>query len=405
LKTRIALLLLHFFVICMPRLEAQSVIDSFALYGQKYLLRSTLVQIEATQAIDDMYNFKFDKAANQFNWFAEKYPKHPFPFFLLALNECWKMMPNPEKTQYDSLCFVYLDQSIALAQQLYEQDKQNIEASFFLAASYAFKSRIHADRKHWTRAINMARKALGYLRQIDSGEEMHPEWLMGEGLYNYYAKWIRENYPLLRPVMLMFRKGNQELGLQQLQKASQDAFYTRIEALQFLMMIYLTEEEKPDKALPIAQYLHEHYPDNSYFERYYLTVLYNQNFWEKAEAIAIDIERKIDAGMAGYEAIAGRYACYYLGNLAMYRYGDVPRAQGYYERAVGFAESIQAYDSRYYQNSLLALGNIEDNKKNYKQAKIYYDRVKKHAKRKSTNYKKAKEKNKYYQKNNIITDK
>ena len=400
----VRLFLFIFIFLGVDNLCAQTVFDSLALYSQKNLLKSNFVQIEATQAIDDMYNFKFDKAKNQFEWFAEKYPAHPFPYFLLALNESWKMMPNPEDIQYDQACFAYLDKAIELAESMYDKDNKDREASFFLSAGYGFKARIHADRKHWTRAINIARKSLSHLKQIGKEEEMHPEWLMGEGLYNYYATYIRENYPLLRPVMLLFRKGNQKLGLQQLEKAATDAFYTRIEALQFLMNIYSTLEVKPEKALPIAQYLHEHYPDNSYFQRYYLAALYGQAMWDKAEAVALDMEHKINTNMVGYEAVTGRYTYYYLGNLAMYYYGDATRAQKYYEKTVVFAEQIKAYDSNYYQTALLALGNIEDNKKNYKQAKMYYDRVKKHAKRKSKKYKDAKAKNKDYRKNNVIIE-
>ena len=54
------------------------------------LITDITVQIEATQALNDLYNFKFEKAEQQFRWFKQKYSWHPLPYFLLGLSEWWK---------------------------------------------------------------------------------------------------------------------------------------------------------------------------------------------------------------------------------------------------------------------------------------------------------------------------
>ena len=58
------------------------------------LLLTSEVQIEATTAINHMYNFKFYEAEKEFNYLKVKYPDHPLPEFLLGLMEWWKIVPN-----------------------------------------------------------------------------------------------------------------------------------------------------------------------------------------------------------------------------------------------------------------------------------------------------------------------
>jgi tetratricopeptide (TPR) repeat protein len=370
-------------------ISAQEIIDSATIYSEKILLKNVVVQMEATQAMNDLYNFKFDRAANQFRWFQEKFPEHPLPDFLLALNEWWKIMPNPDNKQYDEAFLNYLDKSIEKAYKIYRKDRENIDASFFLAASYAFKSRLHSDRKHWSRAVFAAKNALNYLRRGEKLAELSPELLMGEGLYNYYSVWIPKNYPLLRPVLLFFKKGDPKKGLQQLDEAARNAFYTRIEAQNFLMRIYRNEESAPEKAYPIAQYLSQTFPDNAYFHRYYASTAFSQGLFAQAETASLQILQKITTNQVGYEAVSGRYAAFFLGRIYQFR-SQHSQAEQYYQQAVQYAESAKAFESGYYHAALVELADYAYTQKKYGIAKSHYAKVKKYAKRKSENFKQAK---------------
>ena len=62
------------------------------------LLMDMNVQSECTDAVNDMYNFKFEKAEKQFQILKLKYPDHPLPYFLMGLSTWWKMMPNSTLT-------------------------------------------------------------------------------------------------------------------------------------------------------------------------------------------------------------------------------------------------------------------------------------------------------------------
>jgi hypothetical protein len=129
---------------------------------------------------------------------------------------------------------------------------------------------------------------------------LSPEFLFGDALYNYYSVWIRENYPILRPIMIGFKKGNKEEGIEQLREVANNAFYTRTEAQLFLMRILALDENDTRGALQIAEYLNKTYPDNPYFHRFYARLLYNSGRRNKMEIVCLSILKRIDSKMPGY---------------------------------------------------------------------------------------------------------
>ena len=59
---------------------------SSADFDKKYamVIQNPGVQIEATEAINKMYNFKFAEADKDFRWLLYRYPRHPMPYFLMG---------------------------------------------------------------------------------------------------------------------------------------------------------------------------------------------------------------------------------------------------------------------------------------------------------------------------------
>ncbi len=352
------------------------------------LLLDMNLQIETTQALNDMYNFKFAQAEQQFRWLKQKYPAHPLPYFLMGMSEWWKIMPNIDNKRHDARFLAYMDTSLYLADRMYKANPENIEASFFLSAAYAFQSRLHSERKSWRKAASTGKSALNYLEMNKEKKDLGPEFLFGDALYNYYAEWVPDNYPLLKPVLMFFPDGDKKKGMQQLKEVAYNAFYTRTEAQYFLMRILALDENKPFEALRMSEYLHTTYPDNPYFHRYYARMLYSTGNYNKLEQESKSILAKIDSGMLGYESISGRYASFYLGQMYM-NFKKYDQAKPYFERTVVFAKSDEAYDSGYLLYALLSLGDIAKDQGDTREAKKYYREVKKHAKRSHDTHEKA----------------
>jgi tetratricopeptide (TPR) repeat protein len=357
----------------------------------KMLLMDMDMMVQATRAVNDMYNFKFDKAETEFRWFQIKYPNHPLPYFLLGLSEWWKIVPNIDNQQYDTKFLAYMDTVINVSEQLYEANEKNIEAAFFLAAAYGFKGRLHSERKDWRKAAVASKNSLNYLDKSKGYEELSPEFLFGDALYNYYRDWVPENYPSLKTILWLFPKGDKAQGIKQLQEVANNAFYTRTEAQYFLMRIY-SDENQPIKAYQLAKYLHETFPDNAYFERYFARLAFMQGRLEEVEQVSLNILDKLETKrLPGYEVTSGRYASYYLGYIYSNTQSDAEKAKTYYKRAVVYSEQGNAFDSGYYWGALAALGRIYDREENVPEARKYYEVLLERAERKSDHYKEAKQ--------------
>lgn len=359
------------------------------------------IQIETTNSLNDLYNFKFDKAEGQFRAFKEKYLWHPLPYFLLGLSEWWKIMPNTKNTAHDERFLAYMDSTILVAENLHKKyPEYRIEAAFFLAAAYGFKGRLYADeeRKNWGKAASAGKTALNYLEECKEKDDLSPELLFGDALYNYFSVWVPENYPALKPVLWFFRKGDKALGLKQLREVSYNAFYTRTEAMVWLMRIMNSYENNQPEAFQIANYLFETYPDNPYFHRYYARMLYSRGMHVELEKECKEILNRIDSAQTGYEATSGRYAAFFLGQFYEGK-KKLDEAKIYYLKAIKYAEEIEATESGYYLYSLIALGEIAQKQGNVKEAKQYFADVKKKAGRKDEAYKDAKRRLKNLERN------
>ena len=349
-----------------------------------WLLVDADIRLELEGAVDNLYNFQHDRAHRQFRSLRRRYPQHPLPYFLMGLEQWWKMVPSQLRTTtYDQPFLAYMDTAITKAEALYEQDNKNYEASFFLAAAYGFDARLNAERRNWRRATVSSKRALDYLAQSQPANSLSPEFQFGQGLLNYYAPWIAEHYPLLKPVLLFFPKGNRELGLQQLRHVAANGFYTAPETQYFLLQIQYYEEHRPHEALPLAKTLAAKYPDNPYFQRFYAKLCFEQGQIRECERVSREILDKLNRGLPGYEAISGRYASYYLAYLQQYRYKNLAQAQELYQRCLVFAETSGDTQGGYYLNAHWNLAKLAQQQQDWPAATRYFSLVKDQAERDS----------------------
>lgn len=356
------------------------------------LLADLNTQLECTQALADLYNFKFPEAEYQFKYLKARYKWHPLPYFLMGLIQWWKIMPNTQNKEYDDVFLAYMDSTINVAEDLIDDyPAYETEAEFFLAAAYGFKGRLYSDedRKNWRKAASAGEDALDYLNLNNHENALSPEFLFGDALYNYFSVWVPENYKALKPLLWFFPKGDKALGLKQLKQVSYNAFYTRTEAMVWLMRILNAYENDQPQAFQISEYLYQSYPDNPYFHRYYARMLYQLGRFTQAEPVCKNILARIDSAQVGYEATSGRYAAFFLGQIYEQR-RKYDEAKTYYLKCISFAEKIGATDSGYYLFSLIALGEIAQKEGNKAEAKRYFNLVKEKADRKDEAFKDAK---------------
>jgi len=347
-----------------------------AINTDGWLLLDESIKNELSGAVDNLYNFKYQRAERQFHSLQRRYPQHPMPYFLMGLSQWWKIVPTNILTkQYDASFFAYMDTTITYAEELLRKNQNNYEAAFFLAAAHGFSARLHSERSNWRKATVHSKKALNYMEKASAANGLSVEFLFGQALYNYYAVWIAQNYPLLRPIIFFFPNGDKALGLRQLRQVANQGFYTGTEAKFFLMKILSNEENNPFDAYYLSRDLATRYPDNAYFQRFFARMAFVTGNIREAEQVSLQILDKLNRKLPGYESISGRYASYFLGYISQNR-KDLPKAKAYFAQCVAFAKQTNEENSGYAIHSYLNLARISHQEKDIKQAKIYYNLVK-----------------------------
>ena len=354
------------------------------------LLKNRYVEIEATQAMFDLYNMNFDRANRQLNYLKKQYGWHPLPYFLYGLSYWWRILPyGTQETQWDDTFLAYMDTAQVLSERLYKEVSE-IEGAFFLAAVYSFKGRLYSERGDYIKASWAGKNALNYLDECKDNKDFSPELLFGDGLFNYYAEWIRETYPGLRPIMMFFPHGDKKLGIQQLEETSRNAFYARTEAQYFLMRILFAEEGDIQGSMQIAEYLHDLYPNNAYFHRFYTRLLYQVGRYDEAIANCMEIINRIDNSWDGYEYNSGRYAAFFLGHIYEIKHQN-ELSKKYFKYAIEYGELTDSQERGYHIYSLVHLGRIAIKEEDWTQAENYFEEVKKFTKRKDRANEEARE--------------
>jgi len=388
MKVRILTLFLLFLGLSAARAQQLPHPDSVDM-----LITNLAIQIECTDAMNDLYNFKYDRAESQFQWLRRTYPEHPIGYFLMGLSTWWRIVPKVEDEKLDERLMAYMDTAITKAEEIYDNPRSKnakIEAAFFLSASYGFQGRILSERKNWARATVVGKRAIKYMEEASGNGDLSPELLFGDGLYNYYAVWIPENYPALKPVLWFFENGDKEKGIKQLEQVVGEGFYTRTEAQFFLMRIY-SDEEEHKKSLQMAEYLYNTFPGNAYFHRYYAKALYMNGHIPKLKKVSLDLMMKVDSSYAGYEEHSGRYAGFFLGYIFKRFQKDNAKAKYYLEKAIQYSEKIKATEAGYYLYALSYLAQIRAEEGDIRGAKRLYEKIKDNAERKHATHKEARE--------------
>ncbi|MGI4872890.1 MAG: tetratricopeptide repeat protein [Janthinobacterium lividum] len=356
-----------------------------------WLLLDKDIQTELGGAVENIYNFKFDKADKQFRSLRRRYPQHPMAYFLLGLSTWWKRVPNsPTDTRYDKVFLAYVDTAETKAEALYKADAHNYEACFFLSGAYGMEARLHAERHDWRKATVAARRSLNYLEKSKEANGLSDEFLFGQGLFNYYAVWIGQEYPWLRPVLFFFPKGNHDLGLAQLRQTSQSAFYTGTEAKFFLLSILDSDREKQSEAAyQLARQLATQFPDNAYFQRRYAQLAFTQARFDESEAACKSILTKYASGQAGYEVYSCRPAAYILGYLMQKKYQNVAQAKDYYQRCVAYSEQAGVTRYGYYVSAQSRLAQLAVQEHDEPAARRYYQAIVEQSETGEAEYKEA----------------
>jgi len=228
-----------------------------------------------TQILNDIYNFEFDSAEHSIAAYKNKYPWRPEGSFAEGMVLWTQVLADLYNPALDSMFFAKMDEIIDAFDKIADKDSLYTVTKYYKSAAMGFKARLYVNRSQWFKAALSGVKALSGILDALDGEYPNTDAKLGTGIYLYYAEMVPEKYPIAKPLLIFYPSGNKEKGLADLQEASKNGLFARIEASYIYAQTLYLYERKFYNAFRIMKKLHKDYPNNSIFLRWYAALAYS----------------------------------------------------------------------------------------------------------------------------------
>jgi tetratricopeptide (TPR) repeat protein len=237
----------------------------FASSLKAQLLQDPVSKAQITLGLTNLYQYNFKESTAIFNSLKAKYPRHPAPYLLLAMQWEQQYFPLKDHPAQSRLYLAQLEKAYELAQQQYDENETDLEASFFCTASLGFLAAYEADEQNFMKVVTYAKNAYRFLKIGLQNTEKQPEFLFSTGMYNYYSVAYPELHPVLKPFLFLFQPGNKRLGLTQLEAGTRKTIFVKNESLFYMGYVQNKYEGNPLRALAYNQILIENFPNNHWY--------------------------------------------------------------------------------------------------------------------------------------------
>ena len=312
-----------------------------------------------------IYNNEFEKADSAISVVEKILPGHPIVYLMQAMNIAWREMPIRTTSDVFPAHYEALQKVIKAAEKLQDETEDHQEGVFFETSARGLLTEYYAREGNYLRALGEARRMYGLVKTGFDFVDDNREFLFSTGLYNYFREKYPERHPIYKPFMWMFKSGDIEEGLIQLDSATKVGKLIKIEASLYLAYIYLRYENKSYKARNYLENLVSEYPNNSYFKSKLIECMVSQNDYEKAMPFILELRTKTDNYyVLCSEAYCGVYQEKYKKNNIL--------AEQHYKKAL---EISKQYDNKglYYKSlCMLGMGKITEERGSKLEAEGYY---------------------------------
>lgn len=346
-----------------------SLILATPLYSQKNLLTNKRILDVIYDGLTSMYSYDFGPAHEALEEVRKEYPDHPVTPFFEGLITYWEYYPLiPGQSEADTFTFL-MEDCISKAEKMLDKDENDIEGVFFDLFGRAFYVMFWSDNgkpgKVFPNLNQMYKETLKGFELKD----VFNEFYFTTGLYNYYIEAYPEIHPVYKPVAMLFRKGNRDKGLKQLQYCAEHSVFLRVEARLFLSLIYLNYENDIKSAQEYASELYREFPKNPYYAGNYVEILlYNHKYF--FVPIILDHLSEMNDDFARMQAHL--YNGLYLEKSKIQNDDAVKE----YNLALSMAEKYGAFASHYNAIAWMGLGRYYQERRDHSRAEEYFHKAK-----------------------------
>ena len=337
-------------------------LSTAGLQGQ--ILKDTASINLLKRGVDDIYNFKFDKARIVKDQLNKSFPGHPVIYLLSGMTTYWENYPLipslPAAVSYEN----DMRTCIRLCE---EAHNQNDHAEYLITnlGARGMLLMYYADNDLSENVFPLAKSTYRHLRQSFDCTSIYPDFYFFTGLYNYY----REAYPMAHPIYkvlaFLFPKGDIEKGLMELQTAAQNSIMLRAESLSFLSLININFENNYQEACVYTKSLHELYPDNLQYLADCVKSMLLAKKYDEAETII----RSSDSSISNSYLLA-QYAIF-NGIIQEKKYHNYGESNRLYNKGISDISAFSYYGNEYAAYAYYGLSRLSETNGEKHASKIY----------------------------------
>ncbi len=337
-------------------------------HAQKY-------DTELLKGIDKIYHVKFDSADIIFDNYIKKNSDDPSGYFFKVLVQWWKINLDKYDESFDDELFKRVDKAAEIADNKLDKNENDNYAMFFKGGSIGYRGLVRSVRESWLKAAEDGKESLNLLQKAYELNDKNKDAVFGVGIYNYFAEYVPENYPVLKPLMIIFPKGDKLKGLKQIQETTLSSQYARTEANFILTYLNQRYENNFTEAEKFCNILKAEYPENPVFERMFAANLVGMNKWNDALNEWKIIAQRCDSNQAGFNERLKREANYYVA-LCLSKNNRLSEGDVNLQIAKDLnAKLDKDEDTPFGVYTFMMLGMLKDQKGDHSSAVIFYDKV------------------------------
>jgi hypothetical protein len=310
------------------------------------------------------YGFYFDEARSIMSELASTTPGHPAPFFLEALIVYWENFPLIPSKEASKRFISLMDKSIELAREQIDYEQTYIEGVFFDLFGRAFKAMFWADNGKSGKVIPDLGNMYRYTKEGFELKEQFSEFYFSTGLYNYYIEAYPSAHPAFKPLVSFMHKGDQELGLKQLNYAINHTIYLKVESLLFMSLIQLNYEKDLNTAAIFAERLVKEYPRNIYYRGHLINILLHQHRFSVVKKLLAETEQLTDTYSQMIRSLAGAF-------MDEQEPGQESKAATAYLETLELADKFGPYADIYKAMAYMGLSRLYKRKGSYRDSESY----------------------------------
>lgn len=301
-------------------------------------------------------------------------PNKPEGYFFDAMTSWWAINIDRDNDALYEDFYKRVEKVEEICDKLLDKNEDDADALFYKGGALGYRGLVYSLKDSWLKAAQDGKTALNLLDRANELNPNNPDVKFGLGIYNYFAEYVPERYPVVKPLMIIFPKGDKLKGLAQIKEISLNSRYAKSEAKFILAYLYSIYEKNYAESQFYAQELVVAYPANPFFRQLLCRSFIGLSNW----GASVDGWGKVlalcDSNLFGFNDKLRRESLYYLG-VSYLGQRNLPEAEKNLLKAEEMSRKIDKETTEIAADGWLKLAMTYDLMGNESKADEYYQKV------------------------------